>query len=690
VNGYQPRWLLTGDLARYDHSDGSIQIVSRKGTRTKIRGQRIELGEVESCLRLSLPSIEHIIAEVVTPAAGDWSGQSDPLLIAFISAGSKTTSSAVEIEVESTSEIRADNLKALAALRQLLPTYMVPSAILKLRHMPQTASGKINRKALRDWAADQPVDELLTIEERAPYRPAEIPQELVVQSVCEKILHLPSSKIGLEDNFFHLGGNSLTARQLVSACHLRGFHVTASNVFNEPTLAALAKCLAKSDLQSTTGHVDEDPFVSFKEELLQTMPPGLDADNMEDAFPALKLQTHLIEQAVFDYFPVEIHGEVDVDRLRRSCQILVNAQPALRSIFIPFKDQLTQIVLRHAAVNLVEVTAPSDADLMSWVRTWVIQDRQQPPPPGQFTVGFTLVHHDSNKSAFVIRLSHAQYDGVCCGPLLQQIETIFSDPEIASRWRPEADFTSYRRVCARQRTPQAFEYWSGILQGSEVTKLPQLPQLPNAEPTDVIYSRACSHAALPTGITMATAIKAAWAWVLAQETGKTDVLFGQVTNCRGAQPEAGHDIIGMCLNITPVRVQLKPATRVCDLLAMIQQQHINSIEQETIDWADMVANSTSWPADTHLDSIVLHENFPTLDKIMLGTATGRVHEPIFMDSNMREHILMTFPGTDNLMTLLVTRSGLLENSFAENLVAKFNDTLARFLASPDDAIGPIG
>jgi hypothetical protein len=151
--------------------------------------------------------------------------------------------------------------------------------------------------------------------------------------------------------------------------------------------------------------------------------------------------------------------------------------------------------------------------------------------------------------------------------LLQQIERIFTDPETASRWRPEAGSTSYRRVCARQRAPQAFEYKRGILQGNEVTKLPQLS---NAEPADVIYFRACSHAALTTGITMATAIKAAWAYVLTQESGKTDVLFGQVTNFRAAQPEAGQGIIGMCLNMTPVQVSIKPTTRVRDLLAMIQ------------------------------------------------------------------------------------------------------------------------
>jgi non-ribosomal peptide synthetase component F len=88
---------------------------------------------------------------------------------------------------------------------------------------------------------------------------------------------------------------------------------------------------------------------------------------------------------------------------------------------------------------------------------------------------------------------------------------------------------------------------------------------------------------------MATAIKAAWAYVLAQETGKSDVLFGQVTNCRGILPDGGEGMVGMCLNTTPVRVEVKPTTRVRDVLAMVQQQHIKSVEYETNDWFDIVA-----------------------------------------------------------------------------------------------------
>jgi amino acid adenylation domain-containing protein len=682
------RWLLTGDLVKYNTLDGSIQIVGRKGTQTKIRGQRVELTEIESCLRASYPPGQPIVAEVVTPAPSSESGQAAPILIAFTCTDPQVPLPALGLERQPTAESRAHSRKALAALRQMLPAYMVPSDILDLRYLPRTTSGKINRKALRDWAAERAVDEILGIdEERVAFRPANTPEEHVLQSVCQKILHLPSSKVSLDDNFFQIGGDSLTARQLVSASRLRGFHITVSDVFDQPTLAALATRYIELELESKFSNADDDPFGSFKAGLLQVLPPELDARNVEDAFPTLEMQSHLVEYGVFDYFPMEISGDVNADQLRRTCQVLVDVQPALRSIFIPFKGQTTQVVLCQADISWKEQTAPSGMDLMEWARSWVMQDREIALPTTKPTVSFTLIHHESKKSAFVIRLSHAQYDGVCLKPMFRQLQTIYSDLETASQRRPEADFISYRRVCALLRTPQAFKYWRGLLAGSEMTRFPRLG---TGEVTPAIYSGECIPAHPPAGITMATAIKAAWAYVLARETGKSDVLFGQVTNCRGIQPEAGQDIIGMCLNTTPVRVQVEPTTRVRDLLAMVQQQHVKSLEHETIDWFDMVAQSTSWPADTDLDTAVLHENFANVNEISFGNAIAQIHEPIFKPVGSMRHLLITWPGPESMMTFFITRTGALDKTFADGLVIKFNEALVRFLASPDEVISPVG
>ncbi|KAJ5488464.1 hypothetical protein N7539_003354 [Penicillium diatomitis] len=707
------RWLLTGDLVRFCRMDGSLDFVGRKGTRTKIRGQRVELGEIESQLQKSLPGSQQVVAELIVPAPGPGEEQPHPppMLVAFTCNYNQvnTPSPRQELVAETpTAESRSTARVALSALRQVLPSYMVPSAILSLSFLPRTVTGKIDRRALREWSGRRTVDEMLNFhEERMPFRAPETDAERTLQECCEKVLHLAPGSVGLEDNFLGLGGNSLTAQQLVTASRSSGLRIGMTDVFEKPTLGALAAtgipCSFPNSAvnPSKPGHAfDEDLFETLKTDVLRNgvLGQGLEPEDVEHVYPTLEMQSLLVDLAVLDYFPIEIDGIVDSMRLKLACQRFVDLQPSLRSFFIQFREQTMQIVLRQLAINWTELALPSGADLMTWTRSWALQDRTQPPPLSRpSAAGFTLIkgNNDSQQSAFVLRLPHAQYDGVCLRQIVQQLGALYNNPDLFDATQsPFADFTSYRRACARLRTPVALDFWRELLSGSEVTRLPRLSL---GSETSVIYSGECEPLSPPTGITMATAIKAAWAFVIAQETNKTDVVFGQITNCRGnidIDPEeravgrsgSGQEIIGMCLNTTPVRVRLSSTTRVKELLLAVQRQHVRMLPYETIDWFDMVANSTPWPADTDLDSVVLHENFASAGDVTLGKALGRMDNPIFTTPGWKRHALVTWPGADKLMTFLMIREGALDKTYAEGLVRKFNETLVRFLGDPEGLV----
>ncbi|GFF57490.1 hypothetical protein IFM51744_09231 [Aspergillus udagawae] len=702
------RWLLTGDLVRYCQMDGSLEFVGRKGTRTKIRGQRVELGEIESQLRKCLPGVQQVVAELIVPAPSPGKEQQHPppMLVAFTcTSQGKTPPSGQELAAETpTDEYRSTFRAALSVLRQVLPSYMVPSAILPLSFLPRTITGKIDRRFLREWSGRQTVEEILKFHgERAVFRAPLTEAEGILQASCEEVLHLAPGSVGLEDNFFGLGGNSLMAQQLVTVSRSRGLRIGVTDVFEKPTLGALAATRTPcsvttcAEQDNRLDHAfDKHPFEVLKKNILQNvvLPQGLKPEDVEDVYPTLEMQSLLVDLAVIDYFPIEINGSIDFDRLRRACQLFVNVQPSFRSIFVPFQGETVQIVLRQAAITWNQLTLPAEADLMAWARSWALQDRTQPPAFSQPSASFTLIHgNDGQRSAFILKLPHAQYDGVCLQQIVQQLGALYDNPGLAATHRLLANFTSYRLACARLRTPGALNFWRALLTDSEVSRLPRLS--PGSE-TSVIYSGECEPPPPPTGITMATAIKAAWAYVLAQETNRTDVVFGQITNCRGninIGPEvvgrSGQDIIGMCLNTTPVRVKLTSATRVKQLLLAVQEQHVRMLPYETIDWFDMVANSTSWPPDTDLDSVVLHENFSSAGPLALGDVRGRMDNPIFTTPGWKRHVLVTWPGPDKLMTFLMTREGALDKEYAEGLVGKFNGTLVRFLGDPEGVVGGV-
>jgi thioesterase domain-containing protein/aryl carrier-like protein len=188
----------TGDRVRY-RTDGQLEFIGRRDNQVKIRGQRVELGEVESALR-ACPDVQDAAAKVHAGSlVGYFAGTADP------------------------AEIRR---RLVAAL----PEHLVPSALVELPVLPLTANGKVDRKALP--APDRAA--LGAGEAVAPRTQAEARLVEVWRTV------LGVDEIGVEDDFFAVGGDSIRTLTLVSAMRANGFQLTVRDVFAHRTIAALA------------------------------------------------------------------------------------------------------------------------------------------------------------------------------------------------------------------------------------------------------------------------------------------------------------------------------------------------------------------------------------------------------------------------------------------------------------------
>ncbi len=198
------RLYRTGDLGRY-LPEGQIEFLGREDTQVKIQGFRIELGEIESALEQH-PAVRSAVAA----AAGEQ--RSDRRLVAYVVPGG---------EAPETAELRA-------FLAEKLPEHMLPASFVFLSELPLTANGKVDRKALPVPAAS-PVQESGFVAPRTPL-------EREVAALWSRVLGAGS--IGLYDSLFDLGGNSLSAIQLVTQMR-HSFHVEIPlrSLFNEPTVA---------------------------------------------------------------------------------------------------------------------------------------------------------------------------------------------------------------------------------------------------------------------------------------------------------------------------------------------------------------------------------------------------------------------------------------------------------------------
>ncbi|KAF7597139.1 hypothetical protein BBP40_009477 [Aspergillus hancockii] len=677
--GHRSRCLLTGDIVRYYDTDGTIRLLSRKGTGAKIRGQRVELGEIEHHLRPKFPDARHILVDVVCPAKA---GTGHSILVAFVHGPWKDTEKTGELAT-ATSEFRQQARRVIAELRQVLPSFMVPSAIVPLADVPTTATGKVHRKSLRERMSALTVAEILAYnqEDRSAYRAPTTEQEALLLSICAELLYLPASSISLDNSFFQVGGDSLNARQLAAKVRSHGFSLLATDIFEASTLASLASRMRQynqTDSEVSTAP-EGDPFEGLKQELLGELPSSLVKENVEDVYPASDMQARAIRTHMLDYFPFEIKGQLDRHQLQHACETLIRRTPVMRSVFINFRGKMLQVTLRSVAIPYKELTIPTGEDPLSWARLHIAEDKKKTAAFDRPTIRFTLCRQSLQHHIFIVRLPHAIYDGSCLEQVAKQISAAYNAQTL-----PEApDFAAYARRCARLRTPSAMDFWRNFLAESEVTRLPHASK---GDEVAVIYPGECSPRSPPPGITMATAIKAAWAWVLHKRTGKLDVLFGQVGSTRGIDIPGATDIIGLCLNITAVRVQFAGLQTVEDLLRMLQQQHMRALMYETADWTDIVANASSWPEGTELDSVVLHENFGGLPALDLGDAIGEMADPIFSLSTSNPLTLVTWPSTQTLTSFLLTRENVFQKEYAEGLVTEFNQTLVQFLDFPESSL----
>ncbi|OKI97218.1 non-ribosomal peptide synthetase [Kitasatospora sp. CB01950] len=558
------RMYRTGDRVRRS-ADGRLHYLGRADDQVKVRGFRVEPGEVRAVLA-GHPSVAQAAVVVREDLPGD------RRLVAYVVPAA---------DAHTPAGPPAEQLLAFAAKR--LPGHLVPSAVVVLDALPLTAAGKLDRAALP--APDRP----------AAGRPAErrpaTAQEEILRGVFAQVLGVP--EVGAEDNFFTLGGHSLLAIRLISRIRvLFDVELPIQVFFEAPTPGRIAAWLATA----ARGRAPLAP-----------MP-------RPDRLPLSPAQRRLwflaqLEGAASAYtaaVPVRLDGPVDRAALAGALRDVIGRHEALRTLYPVLDGEPSQRVLAPSEVDfdlaVVPVTVPELPAALAAASDQPFDLAVDLPLRADL---FVL---DDRESTLLLTVHHIAADGWSTAPLARDLSLAYAARRTgrAPAWEPlpvqYADYALWQRdLLGDERDPDSvlarqIAHWRETL-----ADLPQALELPVDRPRPARASHrglradfevdAETHRRLRTlardhGVTLFMVLQGALAVLLNRLGAGTDIPIG--TAVAGRTDEAADDLVGCFVNTLVIRTDLTGDPAFTDLLARVRSRSLDAFAHQDVPFERLV------------------------------------------------------------------------------------------------------
>ncbi len=560
--GSGERLYRTGDLVRMN--DGELEYLGRTDSQVKIRGQRVELGEIES----ALGSLRGVAAAGVVVR--------DDLV---------ADGSAVVAYVSGATDLRTRELRA--ELASALPGHMIPSVVMVLDELPTTANGKLDRRALPRPQFDT---------DREFVAPATTTETFVVRTIAE-VLGLDADQTGgypisLRDNFFDIGGTSLSATRIASRLSkATGRRIGLRTVFDAEDIGGIVDALAALG-------VDVDDSVENTSE--RAASPTL-SDSPVPLSPAqhrLWLATRLDPAGAATYnmpFTVRLVGALDTGALRQALTDVIARHEPLRSVVVE-QDGVAYLSSRPADTVTIDLPV---------LRAEDVRDLPDPEFASQiFDLGTDLpirarlVRTAADDHRLTVVVHHIAADGWSLAPLAGDLATAYR----ARRDDLEPDWpalpVTYSQVSAERHAwlsensdaTAELDFWRDALADApRETELPlDRPRTGRGEVSGASVThtlspdthRAIRELAGATGSTVFMVLHAAVAALLRSLSQSSDVIVGTPVSGRGDADLDG--LVGMFVNTLALRTVVDKDAGFVDLLA-----HVRDIDLSAFDNADL-------------------------------------------------------------------------------------------------------
>ncbi|KAL2858790.1 hypothetical protein BJX68DRAFT_262327 [Aspergillus pseudodeflectus] len=537
-------------------------------------------------------------------------------------------------------------------------------------------------------------------------------------------LDVPTDMVDRQDSFFRVGGDSIKAMKMASAAREEGLVLTVADVFRNPIFEDMLSVICSTNIVHAAPSVssvcidEEDaPIQQVGEIVDEVVSSGtLSRQSLELAkqsnvatdfvqanicpkigffkggisdvlpvtdFQALSLTAQLFESRwMLNYFYLDGEWQLDMKRLRESCARVVDAFDILRTVFVCSGENFYQVILKKVRPTLVIYETQTDLD--TFTASLQQRDRDQGLHQGEQFVQFIVAkRRGTNQHRILIRLSHAQYDGMCISKIFDALKQGYEGGTLA----PAMSYANYMRLLPSSITPEHYEYWTKLLKGSRMTDVISR-EYPNTYQTMGSYAEVKTTISIAQNstignITVGTLVQAAWALALSRLSADSDVVFGLTINGRNASIPGVQDTVGPCLNMIPVRVAFGNKWSGLDLIRYLQDQLVATMPYEALGFREIIQRCTDWPCGTYFSTAVLHQNIDYEGHMNLDNQEYRVGGAGVID-NLADFTLVSKSVAANQVNLSLGYSskGPITEAFASRVLQLVCDAMITLTSSP--------
>lgn len=709
------RLYRTGDMVRYD-SDGSLDFLGRRDGQVKLRGQRLELGDISHHIQRFMAEradFREVSVQLFKPPSGG-----EPYLAALLVMDIAFSHEVLGVQCSPMTSPSADsNLQATVAelkrnIRGVLPHYMVPSQFVAISRLPMGPTGKLDNvfvKTCLGQLMEQSHDDIQAEEQ-------DLSENAVrLLSWWSRVLSLDERSVRSDDDFFSLGGNSISAMRLAGLARLSGYRLRHDDIFFSSTLSEMALRIhplpvveAMPALESGLDIQGGDNINDVPQEVLRQL--NVPKERIQDMYPCTPLQESLM--AATARHP---GSYVLAESMYVTASQLAPLKGAWAAVFRDFEILRTRIVLdnNQQALQAVLTDQPLEWEEFPDVGAFL------KAMDTSFVYGKALArvaiinpprrsgNHEATEDGMVQAIfgaHHALYDRYALSLIWEKVCQYISSPNTTTApVKAITPFKAYVQALLQSvQTDQPATFWREKLAGVSASSFPPIPsRLPSGHQpsaretleTKIRLPARCDRRTV--GATTATVAHAAWALTMSHYTGNRDVLFGATLSGREAlatsmdNPES---IVGPTITTAPFRTVINHSTIVSEFLTAVQKDVVRAARFGQMGIASISRIDKHCRVACQFRNIFVAQNAPadeneddTSSMVMRRSleSTGFIPVPLVIEVE---------PSTDEseMMVYLGYDPDILEGKLPHFILDTFTTIVQNLLtAAPDTALGQL-